>query len=328
MAKGKSKGKSAEKKQTNWTKIAVSLFLAITMIIVIFAYALNGGGPKTINTDRTLTLTKGFNTISDGLKLVPDNASYIRYANLSADAKLSTWMGTNFWTSMPNSSTFNAQVKKDMLAVYPKDNFGNYSATYGRNFSMQYVSLTDFGTGAINESYPAVEQQIDGQAILYVNDLYFFTPQTNPVVSGMAQIVIPVLDAMTGHTNNTSYDQYKGLTDQLSRYGMSENGMTLQVVGNQPTENFSDMYYAAIGPNHDANQSYTFQAVMHLNRSLTNADMEYMSILPDAMKESGYESYNITYGNGEAGDYVIVKSVGPFDQTVYDMFYTWGFMRY
>lgn len=328
MAKGKSKGKSAEKKKTNWSKIAISLFLAITMIIVIFAYALGGGGPKTISTDRTLTLMKSFNTISDGLKLVPDNASYIRYANLTADSKLSAWMGQNFWRSMPNSSTFNAQVKRDMLVVYPKDTFGNFSATYDRNFSMQYASLTDFGSGAINESYPAVTQQIDGQTILYVNELYYFTPQTNPVVSGMAEIVVPVLDAMTGHTNNTSYDKYKGLTDQLARNQMSEDGMTLQMVSDQPTENFSDMYYAAIGPNHDANQSYTFQAIMHLNRSLNNTDMEYLSILPEAMKKSGYESYNITFGNGEAGDYVVVKSVGPFDQTVYDMFYTWGFMRY
>ncbi|HEY3421513.1 MAG TPA: hypothetical protein VGK13_00045 [Methanocellaceae archaeon] len=327
MAKGKSTGKQAPKK-TNWSKIAVSLFLAITMIIVIFAYAYKGAPPSVSTPDRTLTLVKSFDKISDGLKLVPENGSYVRYANLTGDATLNAWMNQNFHNSMPNSSAFEAPIQRDMLSVYPRDNFGNFSATYNRNFSQQYVSLTDFGRGEINVTYPVVNQQIDGQTLLYVNDLYYFTPLTDPVVNGMAEVVVPTLDTMTGATNNTSYVQYKGLMDQLAPNGMSEDGMTLQVVGNQPVENFSDMYYAGIGPNNDANKSYTFQAVMRLNRTLTNSDMGYFSVLPDAMKQQGYTSYNISYGNAEPGDYVVVKGVASFDQCVNDMFYTWGFMRY
>jgi hypothetical protein len=328
MANSKSKGKQAPKK-TNWTKVAVSLFLAFTMILVIFAYALSGKPPSSVtSSDRTLTLVKSFDHISDGLKLVPENASYVRFANLTGDATLSAWMKQNFYNSMPNGSVYEASIQRDMLSVYPKDNFGNFSETYNRNFSLQYVSLTDFGRGAINESYPAVTQQFDGQTLLYVNDLYYFTPLTDPVVNGMAETVVPTLDTMTGTANNTSYGQYKGLLDQLALNGMSESGMTLQMVSNQPNENFSDMYYAGIGPNNDANKTYTFQAVMRLNRSLTNSDMSYFSVLPDAMKEQGYTSYNITYGNGEAGDYVAVKGVGSFDLCTNDLFYTWGFMRY
>ena len=275
-----------------------------------------------------MTLIKNFDKISDGLKLVPENGSYVRYANLTGDATLSAWMKKNFYNSMPNGSVYDAQVQRDMLSVYPKDNFANFSEIYGINSSLQYVSLTDFGTGIINDSYPAVDQQIDGQYILKVNSLYYFTPQTNPIVNGMAETLVPTLDTMTGNVTNTSYDQYKGLFDQLAQNQMSENGMTLEMVSNQPTENFSDMYYAGIGPNNDANKSYTFQAVMRLNRTLTNYDMSYLSVLPDAMKEQGYTSYNITYGNGEPGDYVVVKGSASFDQCVNDLFYTWGFMRY
>jgi hypothetical protein len=324
MAKGKSKGKSNK----NWSKIAISLFLALTMVVVIFAYVFNSPIKTAPSTDRTMTLIKSFDKISDGLKLVPQNGSYVRYANLTGDATLGAWMNKNFYNSMPNGSVFDASVQRDMLSVYPKDNFGNYSDIYGINTSVQYVSLTDFGTGQINESDSRQTYLIDGQYVLKVNDLYFYSPQTNPVVNGMVDTVVPTLDVMTGNVTATSYDQYKDLIDQLALNGMSEDGMTLEMVGNQPTENFSDMYYAGIGPNHDANKSYTFQAVMRLNRSLTNSDMGYFSVMPDAMKQQGYTSYNITYGNGEPGSYVVVKGVGSFDLCVNDLFYTWSFMRY
>ena len=328
MPKDKSKGKSVPKKKKNWSGVAVALFLALMMIMVIFAYVFNSPIKTAPSQDRTLTLVKNFDKISDGLKLVPENGSYVRYANLTGDATLGAWMNKNFYNSMPNSSAYEAQLQRDMLSVYPKNNFGNFSEIYGINTTVQYVSLSDFGRGVINESYPVVNQQIDGQYILNVNPLYYFTPQTDPVVNGMAETVVSTLDTMTGNVSNTSYDQYKGLFDQLALNGMSEDGMTLEMVSNQPNENFSDMYYAGIGPNNDANKSYTFQAVMRLNRTLTNSDMSYFSVLPDAMKEQGYKSYNITYGNGEAGDYVVVKGVASFDLCTNDLFYTWGFMRY
>jgi hypothetical protein len=326
MAKGKSKGKSTQKKNKNWSKIAISLFLAITMIIVIFAYVFNSP-IKTVSQDRTLTLIKSFDKISDGLNLVPENASYVRYANLTGDATVGAWMNQNFYNSMPNGTALQATVQRDMLAVYPRDTFGNFSEMYGLNMSVQYVSLTDFGTGELNASYQP-KYAVGNQPIYFVNDLYYFTPQTDPVASGMIDTVAPTINTMTGNVTNTSYDQYKGLIDQLALNGMSEDGMTLQMVSNQPTENFSDMYYAGIGPNNDVNKSYTFQAVMRLNRTLTNSDMSYFSVMPDAMKQQGYTSFNISYGNGEPGDYVIVKGVAPFNQCVNDLFYTWSFMRY
>ena len=187
MAKGKSKGQQAQKKKkTNWTKIGVSLFLAITMIVVIFAYAYKGAPPSVSAPDRTLTLLKSFDKISDGLKLVPENGSYVRYANLTGDATLGAWMNKNFYNSMPNGSAFDAQVQRDMLSVYPKDNFGNFSEIYGINMSRcnTYHSRT-LAEERSMISYPAVDQQIDGQYILKVNPLYYFTPQTDPVVNGM-----------------------------------------------------------------------------------------------------------------------------------------------
>ena len=303
------------------------MFLAITMIVVIFSYAYRGSPPSVSTPERTLTLVKSFDKLSDGLKLVPENGSYVRYANLTSDATLGTWMNKNFYKSMPNSTALQAPIQRDMLSVYPKDNFGNFSEMYGLNMSVQYVSLTDFGKGELNNSYQP-KYAVDQQPISFVNELYYFTPQSDPVVSGMIDTVAPTIDTMTGNTTNTSYDQYKGLLDQLPLNQMSEDGMTLEMVSNQPSENFSDMYYAGIGPNNDANKSYTFQAVMRLNRTLTNTDMGYFSLLPDAMKEQGYTSYNITYGNGEAGDYVVVKGVASFDQCTNDLFYTWGFMKF
>lgn len=312
MAKGNSKGKP-EKKQTKWTKIAVSLFLAATMIIVIFAYALNNGPITGPSTDRQLTILKGFNTLSDGLNLVPENASYSRYANLTSDQQMKSWMTQYFSKVMPPESVYSATIKRDMFTLYPKGSFNN--------ITRPYVSLTDFGRGAVNVSYT---QYTDGSNVMLgVNDLYFFTPQTDPIVSGMGEIVVPVLNTMKT-MGNSSYDDYKDLFEKLQGSGLSEDGMTLEVVGKAPNANYSDRYYAAMGPMNDANKMYQIQAVLHTNRTLTNDEMDRLAIGPAYQKQKGFSSYNISY----SGEYIIMDAKGPFDLCTEDLFYNWGFMKY
>ena len=240
-------------------------------------------------------------------------------------------MGKYFYNQMPNSSAFDTPLQKDMLTVYPKDTFGNFTQLYGLNMTQQFVSVSDFGRGPVNTT-GLYQASYDNQVLIGKNNFYFYTPQTDPIVSGMADLVAPVLDTMTGNLTNSSYDQYSDLIDQLALHGMTEAGSTLEVVGTNPPLNFSDRYYAGIKPNNDVNNTYTFQAVMHLNQTLTNDEMERLSLIPDAMKQSAnYTSYNITYGNAQPGDYLVVSAVGPFDEITNDMMYysnIWPFMRY
>ena len=231
---------------------------------------------------------------------------------------------------MPKSSMVGGTLNKDMLAVYPQNSFGNFSEEYPEYnpslFSLQYVSVSDFGTGELNSSYQP-KYTVDGQSILYVSPLYYFTPQSDPVVNGMIDTVSSTIDTMTGNRTTNAYDVYGSLIDQLGLYGLSENGMTLEVAGNGSNMNFSDTYYAGMGPNNDTENTYSFQAIMHLNRSLTNEDQKYMSFLPQVKMQNGFDSYNISYTNGNEGDYVMVKAKSDFNNCSLDL-YNWGFLKY
>lgn len=319
MAKGKAKGaKGAPKKETNWAKIAIPLLMVFIMVGSIFAFVLSNpfdGGSSSTGLDKPL------DGIVDALRLLPSNASFVRYADMKADTQLNESMYKNYWNTLPPASIFNAYPQKDAVAVYPLGYFGNGT--------QNVVSLTDFGSARINKSYTAFT--IYDQMVLMANSYYYFSSETSPVVSGGAENVAKTLQVMLGN-NSSSYGTYSDLFDKLKSKGIPIDNMTLETAGKDayvPLPNVSSLsYYAGIGPMKDrpanlTEQEYSYVAVIRLNRTPTDSEWEQIILLSGSKKLTGYHKYNPQIYE----DYMVIEAEAPLSACMEDMV-NWGFMKY
>lgn len=314
--KGKSKKDKPEPK--NWTKIAIQLFIVLVMVMSVFAFTLNNN--RSGSNGDSSSSGKNFNGIADGLRLIPANASYVRYADLKNDSVLADSVQKYYWLfgTLPPEKVFNANPQRDMFAIYPKEHFGS--------FTEQFVSLTDFGTARINESYPNY-YDINGIIAKRVNSKYFYTAETKPVVSGRIENVASVIDVMYAG-NASSYGNYSGLFDEIKWKQVSTGGMTLELVGRSCNLSYADGYYTAVGPvdmaNKSADRLYDYLAVMHLNQTLSDRDRQDLALLEGAMEKMGFNSYRTQAYD----DYIIIEARGSLDACVDDMLNRWGFIQY
>jgi hypothetical protein len=318
--KGKRKGTSKKDKPEprNWAKIGIQLFIVFIMLMSVFAFTLNNnrGGS---NTD-TSSSGKSFNGIADGLRLIPDNASFARYVNLKNDSVLADSVQNYYWLlgTLPSENIFNAKPQRDLFAIYPEGYFGN--------FTEQFVSLTDFGTASINQSYPDY-YNIQGVIAKRVNSKNFNTGTTKPVVSGRIENVAPTIMVMYGY-NVSSYGNYSNIFDEIRWKQVPTGGMTLEMVGRTCNLSYADGYYAAFGPADPANKSpdrlYNYTAVMHLNQTPSDQDRQEFALLEIAMERMGFKSYRVQVYD----DFVIVEAQGSLDVCVDNMLNRWGFIKY
>jgi len=313
--KGKSKKDRPEPR--NWAKIGLQLFIVLVMVMSVFAFTLNsgGGGPD----NDTADIEKSLNGIADGLKLIPANASFARYVNLKDDSVLSDTFQKYYWLygTLPSEKVFDAKPRHDVFAIYPQGHFGA--------FTEQFVSLTDFGTARINQSYP--DYYGEGVTAKMVNNRYFFTGETKPVVSGRIENVAPVVDVMLGN-NASAYGNYSDLFDEMKWKQIPTGGMTLELVGKACNLSYCDRYYAAVGPVDRANTSeyrpYNYTVVMHLSQAPSDQDREGLALLQGAMEKMGFASYRTQAYE----DYIIIEAEGSLEACLDDMLNRWGFVKY
>jgi hypothetical protein len=321
--KGKKKGaKGASKKDRpeprNWAKIGIQLFIVFIMVMSVFAFTLNNNRSGS-NTD-TSSSDRSFNGIADALRLIPANASYARYADLKNDSVLADSVQKYYWLfgTLPSETVFNAKPQRDLFAIYPQGYFGS--------FTEQFVSLTDFGTAKVNQSYPDY-YNIQGVIAKRVNSKYFYTGATKPVVSGRIENVAPTVEVMLGY-NASSYGNYSGIFDEIKWKQVPTDGMTLELVGRSCNLSYVDGYYAAVGPADRTNKSsdrlYNYTAVMHLNQTLSDRDRQDLALLESAMEKMGFKSYRTQAYD----DYIIIEAEGSLDACVDDMLNRWGFIQY
>ncbi len=325
MAEDKGKKKAAKGKikkdrpqPRNWTKIGLQAFIVLMIVMAVIAFTLN---PNRGNSnDNSSKADKSFNSIADGLKLIPANASYARYVDLKNDSVLADSIQKNFWLygTLPSQAIFGASPQRDLFAIYPAGYFGS--------FTEQFVSLTDFGTARINLSYPDT-YDIEGVIAKKVNSKYFYTGATRPVVSGRIENVAPAIDVMNGN-NASSYANYSGIFDEMKWKQVPASGMTLEFVGQSCNLSYVDKYYAALGPMDRTNKSsdrlYNYTAVMHVNKTLTDMDRQDFALLEGAMEKMGFKSYRTQAYD----DYVVIEAQGSLDTCVEDMLLRWGFIKY
>lgn len=322
MAKDKgAKGASKKgKKPRNWAKTIIPIFLVLIMLGTVVAYVGGSNWTSQIEDNQGSSTTKAFGSIQDGLRLIPSGAGFARYADLKNDSVLSNSVSSYIWLkgSIPSAEIFSASPQRDMFAIYPARFFGS--------FSEQFVSLTDFGTSKINMSYPDY-YNINGIVAKEVNQKYYYTGTTVPVVSGRIENVAPVIEVMFG-SNASSYKNYSDLFDEMKYKQIPISGMTLEMVGTKCNLTYADRYYAAIGPvdpsNKSADRLYSYVAVLHTNTTIPDADLQNLALLQGSMEKMGFESYNTQVYD----DYIVIEAKGSMSLCLDDMYNRWGFIQY
>jgi len=317
----------------NWAKIVIPVVLILVLIGMVFASVLNN---KVTTTPSTTTNTnKNFNNIQDALGLLPSNASYVRYLDMKNDTAMSNWAQTNYWNTMPPTSIFSATPQRDALAVYPAGYFENSMTST----SADLVSLSDFGNNKINESYSTLGYTNSGIKILKANSQYYFAPDITPVVSGGEQEVLDTLAVFDGNSGSAS-GTYSDLFQELNMRHIAINGMTLETAGDNstlpvwfPISNINltaDRYYAGVGPtnvtvtmNNTTYPVYSYVAIMHLNQTPSDNDMQYLDLLQSSNEKMGFSDYNVQVYD----DYIIIDAHAPLAMCLDDMT-TWDFLRY
>jgi hypothetical protein len=331
--KGKKKGTKGKSKKDkpeprNWAKIALQLFIVFIMVMSVLAFTLNNRGSNTGSNTDTSSTDKSFNGIEDGLKLIPANASYARYVDLKNDSVLadSVQIQKYYWLfgTLPSEKVFNAKPQRDLFAIYPQGYFGD--------FTEQFVSLTDFGTAKINQSYPDY-YNIQGVIAKRVNNKYFYTGTTKPVVSGRIENVAPTIEVMLGG-NASAYGNYSDLFDELKWKQIITDNMTLEIVGKSSNTSYianlscdSDRFYVSLQPmdraNKSDNKSYCYVAIMHMNQTPTDQDYNHLAIFSDSMKKMGFSSYEPQIYD----DYIVIEAQGSLN-TCIDNMYILDFIQY
>jgi hypothetical protein len=320
MAKGSKKAGKANKEPKNWAKLAIPILLVFIMLGSIVAYVSSGNWANKIGTTETTGLTKKFDSLADGLKLVPAGAASVRYIDLRNDSVISGSINNFYWLkgAMPSKQIFNVDPVRDMFSIYPAGFFGS--------FAEQFVSLTDFGTAKINKTYPDY-YNINNVIAKKVNDRYFYTAETSPVISGRIENVAPTIDVISGN-NASAYGNYSDLLDEIKLKHLSAGNMTLEVVGLTSNLSNSDRFYAAIGPVDRSNKStdrlYSYVAVMHLNSTISDQDRLNLALLQGGMQKMGFKSYNTQVYD----DYIVIDATGSLTLCLDDMLNRWGFLKY
>lgn len=294
----------------NWMKTIIPLFLVVTMLLSILAYGFISFFGNSEDTSHKID--RKFDSISSGLKLVPEGSIYARYVDMDSNSSIAAWAAGNINASMPKQSDFGAAVKKDLIVDYPDNYFGN--------FNQQWVSLTDFGNASLNNDY--VKLSMGDQYVYQVREGYYFTSNTHPVVSGRLENVAVIVDVMNGLIARTSYDTYSDLFELMKGYPENDKTAKFAVVGTYPANvNFTDKYYAGVTPVGD---KYNYKIALHLSKKYTDEEKQSMKMSWEKIATLNYnfDYYQVRFN----GDYAIIDaSTSSFDVCIRDM-NLWGFL--
>jgi hypothetical protein len=302
-----------EEKSKRWLQIGLALLLIFIMIGAVFQVFFSGGPNNGGSTD---TGKGKFNSIVDALKDIPQNAKYLRYADLNSSSMVSEWVKSNFYSNIANATLFGAEPRKDVFALYPFPTFGYFDE------SQQWVLLSDFGPNYDNATF--TETTVSGYPMRMITSIFAFSPRTHPVVIGRKEVVATVDSFMeAGTSSQSAYADYSDLIEQASRTNATPDKAQFAVVGSSSSIGFGDRYYAGIAPVNEMTSDYTI--VVHTGGPVNETQQQdFRTTYREAALQFGLDSFEPRFTD----NYLIIEARGDTIVCLYDMVTNWpGFVQ-
>jgi hypothetical protein len=293
----------AKKRRTMLVILAV-LMVGIMLLGVLLQF-LAPSQLRVQNTNETQKVST-FNNIVDALKYLPEPASYVRFANLTANDVLTGWSVANIGHNLPNASMFGKLPYRDVVASFPYPTMG-----YAYVDNPQVVVLSDFGQGYDNASYQ--QTSLSGYQMRIIRDPYAFSTDSYPTIIGRKEYVATIDNFIKANTAtaNTAAAKYADLIEQTN--GTASNDK-FAVVGTTAFIDFGDRYYAGITPINATMCDY--KIVVHLNQTLNESRMNDISL----RWQIGAGQYGIDANAPQFKDnYVIMAARGDIESCLNDM---------
>jgi hypothetical protein len=308
----KTKKELEEERKSRWLKIILATVLVLIMIIVPLATLFNPTPLHDATSDGTQK-TGTFDSIADALMDLPQNANYVRFVDLNASQAVTDWAMLNIGRNMPNVSMFGVMPLKDVVASFPYPTLGLSIVE-----NPQVIVLSDFGPGYDNASYQ--KTTINGVPLRVVNNVYGFSTDSYPVVSGRKEYVAIIDNFMKGSTPaNSAYATYADLIEQANQ---SARNAKFAVAGTSGSLGFGDRYYAGVTPLNDTMCDY--KIVIHLNQTLNETRMQDIA----DRWQTGASLYGIDVMAPQfKTNYVVMSAKGDTYLCLNDLVTSWDFIR-
>jgi hypothetical protein len=303
-----------EAKRRRLMIILMAVLMVGTMIIVPLAVLFNPTPLHEATTDNAQK-TGAFNSIVDALMFLPENANYVRYADLNASSAVSEWALLNIGSNMPNASIFGKMPLKDVVASVPYPTLGLATIE-----DPQVVVLSDFGTSYDNASYQKATAA-NGAQLRIVQGSYAFSTDTYPTISGRQEYVAAIDSFMRSSTaTNSAYASYADLFEQANLSSVRK--AQFATVGISGSLGFGDRYYAGVTPVNDTMCDY--KIVIHLNQTLNESRMQDIAV----RWQDGAALYGIDASTPQfKTNYVVMSARGDTFNCLNDMVTSWDFTR-
>ncbi|MEM2925110.1 MAG: hypothetical protein QXJ68_05425 [Methanocellales archaeon] len=254
----------------------------ILIIIMIFSML-----TAFFTTSEEVRIKRDFNSLRDGLKLVPNSPFLVQFASVEniEDTELERLI--NIIGALPRYEQYHAIVTKALIADYLDQSWVELHKVNQRVVRLNYTSTY---------SYKDLEVKITPQGLAVVIE-------TSPVVFGRRERVEETIDLMLNNINNSAYQTFLPLMER------SRLNANFAVIRTQAAYVY-DAYY--IGTSYAGGNSYRFEAVLHLNNSVNESELnEFKSMLHS--RELSAQLRNFTeYKVNFEFNYAVVNATGNF----------------
>lgn len=255
------------------------------VLIIIMIFSMLAAFFTTI--EEPARIKKDFNTLKDALKLVPSSPFLVQFASVENIKGTELERLIRDLGALPPYEQYRAIVTKALIADYLDRSWVELHEVNQRAVKLNYTSTY---------SYQDLEVKITPQGLAIVTE-------TSPIIFGYPERVEETVDLML---NNTNWSAYQTFLPLMERSRLNANFALIRT----QAAHVYDAYY--IGTSYAGTGSYQFEAVLHLNSSANESDLnEFKSNLLSRelyAKPRNFTNYIVNFEL----DYAMVNATGSF----------------
>jgi hypothetical protein len=267
---------------------------AIVLIIVMILSMLAAFFTTSEAPERRLQIKKDFNTLRDGLKLVPDSPFLVQFTNVENIKGTELERLIRALEALPPYQQYRATVTKALIADYP---------------DRSWVELHEVNYKEVKFNYTSIYRYQDLEVKITPEGLGVVTA-TSPIIFGVLERVEETLDLMLmnkmNKVNNTAPSAYQTYISLIERSKFDANFALVRTLAPY----VYDAYY--LGAGYAGEGNYQFEAVLHLNSSANATDVNTFksNLLTRELyaKPRNFTGYKVNFEL----NYVTVNATGSF----------------